>query len=469
MRLFESGDRANRLLSSAGVTTAYDGLGNRITSTVSGTTTRHLLDLQPGLTQVLSATTVANVTRYVGAPGELLAQKDSSANWEWMLADGLGSVRGVVSSAAGVLEHRHFDPFGNLFAGAMSQSEYGFTGEPFDSATGMLYLRARHYRPTNGTFVSRDPFEGTMSRPMSRNGYSWVEGRVADGRDASGMIYETPNKWNACLSSNSFAQTPTPSCGDELDECEISYLAHISTGEATGTGSNAALRAIMLAQLNQYRAGGFSTFRVIEQYLEFNQSMELRSLFYSYPGASVPSNSENLISQSQARDAYLAICREGNLLEPTENGLPGYNAAKRLARQLRCVSNSSNELASNLRYENSFCSSVMSKIEEWRNRAATLGIISPYIPYWYPGDANHVIYEGRPRSVVIYSGSSASLHRNWQCPQFEGEPTVHLNNSNDCVQCINGTEEFINGVYSSCRNGTERNLGIPVVACSSTR
>ena len=179
-------DRANRLLSSAGVTTAYDGLGNRITSTVSGATARHLLDLQPGLTQVLASTTGANVTRYVGAPGELLAQKDSSANWEWMLADGLGSVRGVVSSAAGVLEHRHFDPFGNLFAGAMSQTDYGFTGEPFDVTTGLVYLRARHYRPANGTFVSRDPFEGTMARPMSRNGYSWVEGRVADGRDPSG-------------------------------------------------------------------------------------------------------------------------------------------------------------------------------------------------------------------------------------------------------------------------------------------
>jgi len=29
-----------------------------------------------------------------------------------------------------------------------------------------------------------------MSRPMSRNGYSWVEGRVADGRDASGMCLQ---------------------------------------------------------------------------------------------------------------------------------------------------------------------------------------------------------------------------------------------------------------------------------------
>jgi RHS repeat-associated protein len=97
-------------------------------------------------------------------------------------------VRGVVNNTGSLLEHRHFDPFGTLFGGAMAQSEYGFTGEPFDSTSGLLYLRARHYRPGNGTFASRDPFEGMMSRPMSRNGYSWVEGRVADGRDPSGYF-----------------------------------------------------------------------------------------------------------------------------------------------------------------------------------------------------------------------------------------------------------------------------------------
>jgi len=75
-----------------------------------------------------------------------------------------------------------------LYAGTMAQTDYGFTGEPFDATSGLVYLRSRHYRPANGTFTSRDPFEGTMSRPMSRNGYSWVEGRVADDRDPSGMI-----------------------------------------------------------------------------------------------------------------------------------------------------------------------------------------------------------------------------------------------------------------------------------------
>ena len=230
-------DRANRLLSTNGVQLAYDGLGNRITRTAGGVTTRTLLDLQAGLTQVLTTTTGANVTRYVHAQGDLLAHKDSAGNWEWMLPDGLGSVRGVVNNTGGVLEHRHFDPFGNLYAGTMSQSEYGFTGEPFDATSGMLYLRARHYRPANGTFVSRDPFEGTMSRPMSRNGYSWVEGRVADGRDPSGMCVGTATTALALLSqftcSNSLTRLQSTlsvgCCGPDTTEWFLQELKNHTT------------------------------------------------------------------------------------------------------------------------------------------------------------------------------------------------------------------------------------------------
>jgi len=133
-------DRANRLLSTAGVTNVYDGLGNRVTRAAGGVTTSSLLDLQPSSAQSLASTTGSNVTRHIHAAG----------NWEWFLPDGLGSVRGVVSNSASVLEHRHFDPFGNLYAGTMAQTDYGFTGEPFDATSGLVYLRSRHYRPANG-------------------------------------------------------------------------------------------------------------------------------------------------------------------------------------------------------------------------------------------------------------------------------------------------------------------------------
>jgi RHS repeat-associated protein len=54
----------------------------------------------------------------------------------------------------------------------------------------MLHLRARNYFPNLGTFLSLDPFEGTHSRPMSLNGYSYVEGNVPNWTDPSGMQTE---------------------------------------------------------------------------------------------------------------------------------------------------------------------------------------------------------------------------------------------------------------------------------------
>jgi RHS repeat-associated protein len=51
----------------------------------------------------------------------------------------------------------------------------------------MFHLRARNYFPNLGTFLSLDPFEGTRSRPMSLNGYSYVEGNVPNWTDPSGL------------------------------------------------------------------------------------------------------------------------------------------------------------------------------------------------------------------------------------------------------------------------------------------
>jgi RHS repeat-associated protein len=85
----------------------------------------------------------------------------------------------------------------------MAETPFGFTGEWRDGGTGMYYLRARYYAPGMGTFVSRDPFEGIASRAMSLNGYSWVEGRVADGRDPSGITIALANAINSGTCSGS--------------------------------------------------------------------------------------------------------------------------------------------------------------------------------------------------------------------------------------------------------------------------
>ncbi len=187
-------DRANRMLTAPNNTSyKYDGLGNRIQQTANRVVTNYLLDLQPGLTKVLAATTGTNTDHYIHAPQGsnvpgIHVMQNNAGNWSYMAQDGLGSVRSEIDSLLKVSAAQNYAPYGETFGGVGSfDSPYGFTGEQADG-NGQVYLRARYYNPSIGMFPSLDPFEGTMQRPMSLNSYSWVEGNFPNATDPSGNI-----------------------------------------------------------------------------------------------------------------------------------------------------------------------------------------------------------------------------------------------------------------------------------------
>jgi len=188
---YTSYDRANRLLEvTDGTNTTtyrYDGLGNRISQDVNGLLTRYLLDLQPGLTQVIAATTGAGTDRYVHVPRGIHAMKSNAGQWVWPTQDGLGNVRQELSDTLAVNGVRSYEPFLTPFG---IQGSFGMpfaaTGEIGD-VSGLVYLRNRYLRPALGQFISLDPFEGIRDRAMSLNGYSWVEGNTVNFTDPFGL------------------------------------------------------------------------------------------------------------------------------------------------------------------------------------------------------------------------------------------------------------------------------------------
>gem|GEM_PF-3901722 len=180
-------DRANRLLSMGGVDYQYDGQGRRVQQTVSSTVTKYLLDIQPGLSVVLSETTGSDVVRNVHAPKGIHARKDASSNWHWLMQDGLGSVRAEVSNSITLEGSQNFAPYGSSVDALGDFGTYGFTGEPTD-ANGLVYDRARYYVPSIGMFASLDPFEGIKDEPMSINGYSYVHGNPVNWTDPDGKF-----------------------------------------------------------------------------------------------------------------------------------------------------------------------------------------------------------------------------------------------------------------------------------------
>ncbi len=200
-----SWDRAGRLLGAGDSSYAYNGLGQRVQQTVSGVVTEYLLDVQPGLAKVIAATTGANTERFVHERG-LLSQQDSAGDWQWMVADGLGSVRGVVDGAGFDPAYSvHYAPYGQPWGEqGPEQTPFGFTGEPTDD-NGLVHLRARYYNPALGVFPSLDPVEGVLQQAMSLNRYAYVAGNVVNAVDPSGAIYERPY-WNRCSQQSQCSQ-----------------------------------------------------------------------------------------------------------------------------------------------------------------------------------------------------------------------------------------------------------------------
>jgi RHS repeat-associated protein len=117
-----------------------------------------------------------------------IAQKVMPYLTEYYLTDALGSVRQVVSNAGEVTLSKRYDPYGWVldYEGSSNPS-FGYAGEMQDS-TGMVYLRARYYAPGDGRFVSRDTWEGEVNRPLSLNGWAYVEGNPVNYTDPSGLI-----------------------------------------------------------------------------------------------------------------------------------------------------------------------------------------------------------------------------------------------------------------------------------------
>ncbi len=165
-------DAANRLSTlngpSSTVSYAYNGLGDRLKETVNGQTTTFAMDLNTGLTQALSDGTHTYLYgngRIAQSPNHPIAQ----SQMEYFLTDALGSIRQLTNATGSVTLAKAYDPYGvvtqvstgSTNASGASQTDYGYTGEY--QANDLVYLRARHYAPSMGRFLSRDTWGGNGS------------------------------------------------------------------------------------------------------------------------------------------------------------------------------------------------------------------------------------------------------------------------------------------------------------------
>jgi RHS repeat-associated protein len=166
----------------------YDHDGRRV---ISGTnTTNYLWDEASAYGDVLiEADNSWNIqTSYTLGNGELIGQNRSST-LNYYLMDGHSGVRGLTNSSGSLTDSYAYGAFGDLKnSTGTTANTYRYTGQQFDSLTGLYSLRARYYNPSEGRFNSRDTAEVKRLEPIELNRYVYAANNSINRVDPSGLL-----------------------------------------------------------------------------------------------------------------------------------------------------------------------------------------------------------------------------------------------------------------------------------------
>ncbi|MEC0230636.1 RHS repeat-associated core domain-containing protein [Paenibacillus alba] len=165
----------------------YNGDGLLWERTENGQTTRYYNN---GANVIAEGTVAGGVAtlkaRYIRGNG-LIAREDSAGK-AYYLHNGHGDVVNLMDRTGMTkLNSYQYDIWGNI----VSQQEnvpqlFKYSGEMFDDATSLQYLRARWYDPSMGRFVNEDTYEGQLDNPLSLNLYTYVSNNPLRYTDPSG-------------------------------------------------------------------------------------------------------------------------------------------------------------------------------------------------------------------------------------------------------------------------------------------
>ncbi|HLO15314.1 MAG TPA: RHS repeat-associated core domain-containing protein [Anaerolineales bacterium] len=128
----------------------------------------------------------------LGSPAtfiNFLTSQTRGTTTRYFLQDGQGSTRALTntSSPATVTDSYSYNAFGDLATSSgTTVNSYRYTGQQFDSLTGLYDLRARYYNPALGRFLSQDTYPVEVGNPVELNRYGYTGNNPINGMDPSG-------------------------------------------------------------------------------------------------------------------------------------------------------------------------------------------------------------------------------------------------------------------------------------------
>jgi RHS repeat-associated protein len=154
----------------------YNADGKRVKQTVGSAVTNYLWDEASPYGDVVyeyNGSGAALASYVLGGAQPISQTRNGTTNY--YLQDGQGSTRALTNSSGAVTDTYSYTAFGELFnqTGSTTNS-YLYTGQQFDSLTGLYSLRARYYNPTLGRFLSQDTYPYNFGNPVEFNRYVYV-------------------------------------------------------------------------------------------------------------------------------------------------------------------------------------------------------------------------------------------------------------------------------------------------------
>ena len=159
------------------------GDGVVISASINGEETNYTYGLER-----ISAQTGNRKTEYV-YDGRGSVAAEVSYNNAWYTFGGAFSKKDVTTKS--------YTPFGEQIGEQVSG--FGYNGEYYNAATGMVYLRARFYEPAMNRFSQKDIVRGSITAPNSLNRYTYVQNDPINFIDPSGQSLKSA--WNMVKSS----------------------------------------------------------------------------------------------------------------------------------------------------------------------------------------------------------------------------------------------------------------------------
>ena len=189
-------DGLNQLIGfTDGTTTAsyaYNVSGLRVEKIVNGQRINHVWD---GSKQIIADIKAGNAyeancyIRGTNLAGKYQFVNGAKTEYVYYVQNAHGDVVDLTDANGAVTKVYRYDAFGvEKNTDSTDTNAFRYCGEYFDSETGTIYLRARHYDPSIGRFISRDSFAGKGEDPLSLNLYTYCQNNPIIFYDPSGHL-----------------------------------------------------------------------------------------------------------------------------------------------------------------------------------------------------------------------------------------------------------------------------------------